>query len=237
MSSSSMSSSRTSSSSTNASIVGALIRKDLYLMRGAMLASIVAGSIGLALIPISRVLAYVGAVTLICVLVILNIFVVMYSVAGERREKTLLFILSLPVSAMDYTLAKVTATAIAFGVPWLFLTAATAITVVVSPIPDGVLPYWMTLLVYLLAYYCALLGVVLLKDSTGWHASAITIGNVSVNFLIPFLLSRPSVVTHGEGPVAVWSTDLVITLVVEILIGLAVLAAGIYVHARRPDFA
>jgi len=218
------------------SIVGSLIRKDLYLMRGAMLAAILSGSFALALMPISRILSYVGAVTLICVLIVLNIYLVMYGVAQERKEKTLLFILSLPVSAMDYTLAKVMATGIAFGVPWLFLTVATAITIVVSPIPNGALPYWITLLCYLLAYYCALLGIALAKDSTGWHAAAITIGNISVNFLIPILLSRPSVSAHGEGPVAVWSQDLVVILVVELLAGLAVLGYGIYAHARRQDF-
>jgi ABC-2 type transport system permease protein len=221
----------------NGSIVLSLIRKDLYLTRGAILAAIVIGSIALALMPISRPLAYVGAVTLICVLIVLNIYLVMYGVAQERRDKTLLFILSLPVSAMEYTVAKVMSTAIAFGVPWLFLTTATVVTIIVSPIPDGVLPYWVTLLVYLLAYYCALLGIALVKDSAGWHAVAITIGNISVNFLIPILLSRPSVVAHADGPVAVWSTDLVVILVVELVIGLAVLGVGIYAHARRPDFA
>ena len=220
----------------NGSIVRSLIRKDLYLVRGAILGSIAAGSLALALMPISRALSYVSAVLLICVLIILNIYLVMYVVAQERRDKTLLFILSLPVSAMEYTVAKVMATGIAFGVPWLFLTAATLITIVVSPIPDGVLPYWTTLLVYLLAYYCALLGVALVKDSAGWHATAITIGNVSVNFLIPFLLTRPSVTAYADGPVVVWSADLVVLLVVELLAGLAILGFGIYAHARRSDF-
>lgn len=220
----------------SSSVVGSLIRKDLYLMRGAMIGAIVTGSFALVLMPISRMLSYVAAVILICVLIVLNIFLVMYGVAQERKEKTLLFILSLPVSAMDYTLAKVMATGIAFGVPWLFLTVATAITIVVSPIPDGVLPYWITLLGYLLAYYCALLGIALVKESAGWHAAAITIGNISVNFMVPVLLSRPSVAAHGAGPVAVWSADLIVILVVELLAGLAVLGYGIYAHARRPDF-
>jgi ABC-2 type transport system permease protein len=218
------------------SIVGTLVRKDLYFMRGAMLAAILTGAFALALMPISRMLSYVSAVILICVLIVLNIFLVMYGVAQERKEKTMLFILSLPVSTMEYTMAKVMATGIAFGVPWLVLAAATAITIVVSPIPDGVLPYWMTLLGYLLAYFCGLLGIALLKDSAGWHAAAITIGNISVNFLIPFLLTRPSVEAYASGPVAVWSGDLVVILVVELLAGLAVLGYGIFAHARRPDF-
>jgi ABC-2 type transport system permease protein len=218
------------------SIIGSLIRKDLYFMRGGMIAAIAAGAAAIALMPISRMLSYVSAVLLICVLIVLNIFLVMHSVAQERKDKTALFILSLPVSAMDYTIAKVMATGIAFGVPWLVLTVATALTIVVSPIPDGVLPYWMTLLGYLLAYFCALLAIALLKDSSGWHAAAITLGNVSVNFLIPFLLTRPSVIAHANGDVAVWSGDLMTILAVELLAGFAMLGYAIHAHARRPDF-
>jgi len=201
-----------------------------------MIAAIAAGAAAIALMPISRMLSYVSAVLLICVLIVLNIFLVMHSVAQERKDKTALFILSLPVSAMDYTIAKVMATGIAFGVPWLVLTVATALTIVVSPIPDGVLPYWMTLLGYLLAYFCALLAIALLKDSSGWHAAAITLGNVSVNFLIPFLLTRPSVIAHANGDVAVWSGDLMTILAVELLAGFAMLGYAIHAHARRPDF-
>jgi ABC-2 type transport system permease protein len=220
----------------NGSIIRTLVRKDLYFVRNWMLAAIGTGAFALALMPISRMLTYIGAVILICVLIVLNIFLVMQVVAQERREKTMLFILSLPVSAMEYTAAKVMAMGIAFGVPWLVLTAATAITILVTPIPDGVLPYWMTLLGYFLAYFCALLAVALLKDSNGWHAAAITIGNVSVNFLIPYLLTRPSVTAHADGPVAVWSGDLMTVLVVELLAGFTVLGYAIHAHARRPDF-
>ena len=51
------------------------------------------------------------------------------------------------------------ANAIAFGVPWLFLTAAAVVVIDATPIPNGMLPFWLALLVYLLLYYCALLGV------------------------------------------------------------------------------
>ena len=61
------------------------------------------------------------------------------------------------------------------------------------------MPFWLTVLVYLLFYYCVLLAVGLISDSTGWHATAIIVGNISVNFLIPFLLSLPSVSGHRQG--------------------------------------
>ena len=220
----------------NGSIVRHLILKDLFLVRWMIAGSIVAGLVALAMMPLGTTSAYVGGVSLVCVLIVLNIFLVMGGVVQEKKDKVLLFVLSLPVSTTQYTVAKVLANAIAFTVPWLVLTAANIVMIDVSQIPNGILPFWVTVLAYLLFYYCALLAVSLVKDSTGWHTTAIIIGNVSVNFLIPFLLARPSVRAHSQGPTAVWTGDIVAIIAVEILAGVAALGLAVYFHSRRPDF-
>mgnify|MGYP003509604158 CR=1 FL=1 len=43
-----------------------------------------------------------------------------------------------------------------------------------------------------------LLAVALTKASNGWNATAITVGNISVNFLIPVLLALPSVLISSS---------------------------------------
>ena len=220
----------------NGSIVRHLVLKDLYLVRWMIAGSIGAGLVALAVMPLGRVSAYVGGVSLICVLVILNIFLVMGGVVQEKKDKVLLFILSLPVSTTQYTVAKVLANATAFIVPWLILTTANIVMIDVSQIPNGILPFWVAVLAYLLFYYCALLAVALVKDTTGWHTTAIIIGNVSVNFLIPFLLSRPSVSANSEGATAIWTGDIVAIIAIEILAGVAALGLAVYFHSRRLDF-
>ena len=106
----------------------------------------------------------------------------------------------------------------------------------VSWIPDGMLPMGAAVLGYLLFYYCVLLSVGLVSDSTGWHATAITIGNVSVNFLIAALHMLPSVIMHRDGPVAVWTADIVTLLVLEVAVGAAAICLGWYVRSRNTDF-
>ena len=64
----------------------------------------------------------------------------------------------------------------------------------------------------------------------------ITVGNVSVNFLIPWLLSRPSVYRNRTGPVAVWTEDIVAVLVVETIVAVTALGLGLYLRSRRTDF-
>jgi ABC-2 type transport system permease protein len=218
------------------SVVWQLILKDLYLVRWMMLSSLVAGAAAVAVIPLGGFAAYVGGVSLICVLIILNIFLVMNSVVQERKDKVLLFVLSLPISTAQYIIAKVAATGIAFLVPWIVLCIATVVTIDWTAIPNGILPYWITILVYLLAYNSALTAVGLATDSSGWHATAITIGNVSLNFLIPILLSLHSVTAHRESPTAVWTGDILAIIALELAIGLGALAGAVYFKSRAGDF-
>lgn len=220
----------------NRSVMGQLILKDLYFSRWLTLGSVLSGVVSVALMPMSTVAAYVGGVFLICVLVILNIMLVMNHVVQERTDKVLLFVLSLPVSVTQYITAKLTANFIAFAVPWLVLTSAAAVMIHTSHIPDGLLPFWLAVLTYLLFYYCVLLAVGLVSASKGWHAVAITAGNISVNLLIPILHSLPSVAAHRDGARAVWTSDILAILALEVLGGALALVLAIRFHSRRSDF-
>jgi hypothetical protein len=219
----------------NGSAVARLIRKDLHLWRWLVIGSLAAGGASIAVMPLTPVASYVGGVAFVCVLVILNIVLVMNGVVQERKDKVHLFILSLPVSTTQYTTAKVVANALAFAVPWAVLTAAALTVVVVSAMPDGLLPFWTVLLAYLLAYYLVLLAVAIVTDSSGWHATAITIGNVSINLLIPLLLNLPSIAAQTNSPRAVWTADVVGMVVGEVLVGAGALGLAIRLRARRTD--
>jgi ABC-2 type transport system permease protein len=217
------------------SIVAQLVRKDLYLLRWMIAGSILGGAVALSIMPLGSVAGYVGGVSLICTLVILNIFLVMTSVVQEQKDKVLLFVLSLPISPMQYVAAKVLANLIAFGGTWLVVTAATVVVIDVTAVPNGVLPFLVTVLVYLLSYHCVLLGVALATDATGWHVTAITVGNISINFLIPYLLGLPAVIEHHNGPTAVWTADVLAILAGEIAFGAAALCLAILLRSRRTD--
>jgi len=219
----------------SSSVVARLIRKDLVLARWPVTGALIGGAASLAIMPLTSVTAYVGGVTFVCVLVILNIILVMHGVVQERKDKTQIFILSLPVSTAQYVAAKVVANALAFTVPWAVLSAAAVVVIVRSSIPDGLLAFWAVLLGYLLAYYFVLLGVALLSDRSGWHASAITVGNISINLLIPALLNLPSIARQTSSPIAVWTADIVALTLGEVLVGAVVLAWAIRYRSRRAD--
>jgi len=220
----------------NRSIVRHLILKDLHLMRWMSRSALVGGLVAVGLMSVSPLPIAGGGVLLVCALVVLNIFLVMHGVVQERKDQVAVFVLSLPVSTTQYVAAKVVANLIAFSVPWLVLTAATLVMIDVSQMPNGFLPFWTAVLGYLFFYYCVLLGVGLMTTSSGWHATAIIAGNISVNFLIMALFASPSVQAYGAGDTAVWTTGMAALVVAEIVGGIAVLAAVVMTHSRRREF-
>ena len=218
------------------SIVSRLILKDLYLGRWLIGGTLLAGAISLATMPLSNVGYYVGSVSLLCVLIVLNIFVNFQFVLGERKDKTQLFVLSLPISTTQYTTAKVISSTLAFGIPWLLLTLGCAAVIDLSAIPNGMIPATVAVLAYVFAYFCVFLGVGLVTESSAWSTTTIIVGNISVNFLIPWLLNQPAVIATRDGAVAVWTNEVVTVIVTELAFGVVALALAIWKSARNRNF-
>ena len=212
-----------------------LILKDLYLLRWLSLGSIAGGLAAAALMTTSALPINAGGLLLICTLIVLLIFLAL-SVVQERKDQVALFVLTLPVSPVEYVTAKTVASLIAFGVPWLILTAAAAMAITLSPIPDGYLPLWMAIMAYFFFYFGALFAVGLTRDSTAWHATAVTAGNISVNFFIMGLFARPAVIAHGHGPTAVWTVDLQALVAGALVGGVIALVLGVVLFSRRASY-
>ena len=216
----------------SAPIVRQLILKDLYLLRWMMIGSIGAGAAAIAIMPLSPISGYVGAVSLVCTLIILNIFLVMNGVAQEKKDKVILFILSLPVSTTQDPVAKVAANAIAFLVPWLVLTIATFAVVDISATPERPPPLLACRTGIHLFYYCALLAVGLVW---GFRRRAHD-GDHRRQHFVQLLHSIPaqaaSVAAHAKGDTAVWTGDIIAILGAELVAGGLALGSAVYLRSR-----
>jgi hypothetical protein len=219
----------------SASTLRRLVAKDLYLFRWLSLGAIVGGLSAAAMMTTSALPINAGGLLFICTVVVLNIFLAMAAVQ-ERKEHTALFVLSLPVSPVEYATAKAIATALAFGVPWLVLTAAVVLAIDVSPIPNGYLPFWLAVQAYQFFYFGALAAVGLNTDSTGWHATVITTGNISLNIFILVLFTWPAVMAHASGTAAVWPAEVVGLIVAALGGGILALVSGVVVYSRRTHY-
>jgi ABC-2 type transport system permease protein len=220
------------------SIVTRLILKDFYLQWPTLAGSLLLGfaMLAIALFGGGPITFYVGSVSFICVLILLNILLVSSIVAAEKKDRVMLFVLSLPVSTTQYALAKLVSSLLAFLVPFCLLGAAALLVIALTSIPHGLIPLTLAVMMYVCLYFCIFLGVALAVDSAGWNTVVIICGNVLLNFLIAWLLNRPSVALASKGTVTIWSPEILATLAVEILGSLLALAAALLVILRKKDF-
>jgi ABC-type transport system involved in multi-copper enzyme maturation permease subunit len=218
------------------SIVWRLIAKDLYLYRWLIGAAL---GVGLASLFIPRFGDGPGAtlILLLTSVVALGVFIGIYGIMNERKEKSLLFVLSLPISTRQYTLAKVAAALIAFLIPWSILTATiVGLTLSFDPPPDGMLPTSITMMLFFLANFCVLITLALITHSEFWAVAAVLSTNISVSFYMTMVPGLPGLREHAVGPTPVWSPTVLTILGVEAIVIVLSLAALFFVQSKKKDF-
>jgi ABC-2 type transport system permease protein len=220
------------------SIVMRLILKDFYLQWPLIAGSLLLGfaMLGIALFGGGPITFYVGSVSFICVLILLNVLLVGATVAQEKKDRVMLFVLSLPVSTTQYALSKLLSSLVAFLVPFCLLGAAAILVIALRPIPHGLIPLTLAVMMYVCVYFCIFLAVALAADSVAMNTIVIICGNVLLNFLIAWLLSRPAVALALKGPVVIWPAPILVTLAIEIVGSLLALAAALVMILRKKDF-
>jgi hypothetical protein len=193
-----------------------------------VLASVFAGAAGGA----TRNIAFILVVT--CV-VGLGVFLAIFCVLTERQTRAVLFVLSLPVSPMQYTMAKVGASLLAFLLTWVVITGTiVGLNIAFEPPPDGNLPGIAAMMAFFLANFCFLLSVGLIATS---EFAAIA-GILGTNTAVPIYMTTvmPAISTNPDGPVAVWSPAIMTTLGIEAAVIAISLSLALLVLSRRKDF-
>src|SRR6185369_8977510 len=114
------------------SVVRALILSDWNRHRFFILLSIFGGILAVALVQLGgELLTVLGSTWFFVSLIVLGSMLPVSNVINERKKQTLTFLMSLPISAGQYTTAKIASTFGMFMVPWLSL-VVTAISLIVS---------------------------------------------------------------------------------------------------------
>lgn len=218
----------------NSSMIRRLVAKDLYLYRWMIVGSTVAG---VASLLVSGLHGIIGLIMFMTTIVALGVFIAMYGILAERKEKSLLFVLSLPVSPLQYTTAKVLAALIAFLVPVLVLaTVAISLNLAFDPPPNGEMPLTVAMMGLFLANFCILVALMLVTGHEAWAVAGILITNLTVPVFMSVVTGLPGVAEHIQGPVVVWSPTFLTILGIEAAVCVLVLGLAFYVQSRKKDF-
>ncbi len=224
-------------SEQNVEMIKLLVVKDWQVYQK-QLAGYLAGLVlALSLIGTAKPWSFnAGGLLLIVLLISTGFFAIGHIVLNERKEQTLPFVMSLPVTPVTFYIAKLLAGLIIYLAPFALVVSTTAFLVLFTPLPDGLLVYAMLVYFFMLMTHCVALCVAVAIESEGWN---IFIQMALMTMLGPFMLwarNLQSIVANLGTDHIVWSPDVLSVLAAELLVVVLVLGWTSWAHARKTSF-
>jgi|HubBroStandDraft_1064217.scaffolds.fasta_scaffold109164_2 ABC-2 type transport system permease protein len=223
---------------TQISVVRQLVWKDVQLFRTSILGTMAAGGAGLAALLLRReVVSIVGTIVFFIALILAGAMLPSASILNERKKQTLPFIMSLPISPMQYTTAKLVSTLAMFAIPWLTLTAAALWLILVQGVlRPGTIPVMLILVLFQPLCMCVFTAMTLVGETEGWNVAANIICNSSHGMVWLAITLTPSLITHVAEPKPVWNSTVFTALGWELALIVLTLAITYFLQSRKRDF-
>jgi len=221
----------------HSSMIKAIVYKDWYFNKKLLLLFSLFGFISVYLLSFNSFVFYLGLVLLISIVIIIGALLIFSTVVNERKKQTLPFLMSMPMTYMDYTKAKLIFNLSAYFTAWLLLLVATLAVVFYSEhLPNGLIPYAVILLIEILVAFILVLATALVSESEVGTIVVVSITNIGVSLFMFFIVSIQGIAKHMEGPVAVWNSTAISIISIEIFIALLIIAMTFYLQSRKKDF-
>lgn len=223
--------------SLNIPVIRLLVAKDWHLFQKQLAAYVLAGMFSMCLLGLAKPWSfYLGSLMLIIVMVAAACSSISTSLLVERKEQTLAFVMSLPVSPMDFTLAKLAGNLLTFAVPFGVMVVGTLALVTLTPLPDGLFVYSLLLFAYILFAYSISLAMVMGLESEGWATFAMIGPMVLINPYLMALSQIDAIQSAVSKDAIVWSPQALAILVTLIVLSVVVLGLTTRHHARKAAF-
>ncbi|MFK8013137.1 MAG: ABC-2 transporter permease [Marinicellaceae bacterium] len=223
--------------SKHPSVINAIIRKDWTFNKKYLLLFFTVALLSVAMLSVESRVFYIGMVLLLSVLILIGALLVTTTVVNERKNHTLTFLISLPLTYMDYTKAKMIINLASYFVIWIILVTSTIAVIFYSEhLPNGLIPYALILLIELMVAFILILATALISESETWTIVVMTITNIGFSLFMFLTASIASINQHMEGPIPIWNSTALMIIGIEILIGILIIGATFYFQSRKKDF-
>lgn len=222
---------------SDADMVGKLIIKDWQVYQKQLAGYVAAMLLALGLVGMGTpMMAAAGALLLLVLLLVVGSYAIHSSITAERKQQTVPFIMSLPVTPMDVYWGKLLANLVIYLVPFLLVVAGLLALILTTPRPDGTVPWVVVVALFLLANFCVSLCVAIAVDSEGWNIFAMLVLMTLIGPFIYWVSRLDGIIQYLQTDDIVWSAPVLGIVAAE----LAVIAMAIFVtnwmHARKASF-
>lgn len=222
--------------SLNIHLITKLIIKDWHLTRK-IIAMYMGGAIlALSFISLGEAAFYMASVLLICMLIGLGNHQIAITLINERKEQTLPFIMSLPISPLDYAVAKLISNASIFFIPWLLILLALLAVLFTTDLPNGLVPYSVIFCTFFLLNYFLTWAVGMAIESEGGIIFVMVFLNCLTSPFMYVLGKTPALMSNIQGKEAIWNSTSIGILSAEIILSLLALAVAFYIQSRKKTF-
>lgn len=214
-----------------------LIVKEFQMYQKQFAAYVIGLLIGLTLIGMAKTWAfYAGGMILLVLLICVGGFAIQSSLLNERREHTLTFMMSLPLTPMTFFWSKVLANLVLYLVPFTIVLAGTAFLVLFTPLPDGILIWSFLIYGFLATNYFISLSAALVLESEGWN---IFVQIAVSTFVGPFMVFIGTIDAIGkkiQSNEVVLSQEALGIFALELTVMVLALAFARSVYRRKDSF-
>jgi len=223
---------------TNVNMVRILMRKDLQLVAAPALTYFAGGVLALGLMSVhAEGSYYAGVVLLITALMALGFHPAIATAVGERKGQTLAFVMSLPITPTDYTVAKLAVNLLVFFVPWTLLLLGCAMLIHWrADLPDGLIPLAVILFGVVAASSVVILCVGVATESMPLTIVTQVASNLAFQGVMFSASNNPQIKAAMAGDVVAWSPPVLGYLGVYACIILLALAATVWAQSRKTSF-
>lgn len=220
----------------NIPLIKILVKKDWYLTRKFM-ALYMGGSIfSLTFISVGEWQFVMGVTLLMSMVIGMANHLVSLTILNERKEQTLPFIMTLPITPTDYAVAKLIANKSLFFIPWLAILIMTIGVFKFTAVPDGLIPLSIILCSYFLLSYCVVWAVGMTVETEGIVILVMVVMNCLIGPLIYILGAIPEISSHFKSATQVWNSTSAGVLALEFCLIIVSLAVAFYLQARKRTF-
>lgn len=222
---------------SDAGMVRKLIVKDWQVYQK-QLAGYVAGMLfALGLIGMGTPwMAAAGALLLLVLLLVVGSYAIQSSIMSERKQQTVPFIMSLPVTPMDFYWGKLLANLVIYLVPFLLVTGGLLALILTTPRPDGTVTWVVIIAMFMLVIFCVSLCVAIAIDSDGWNVFTMLALMTLVGPFIFWVSRLDGIAPHLDTDDIVWSAPVVGLLAAELAVIAVTILVTSWIHSRKSSF-
>lgn len=219
------------------SIVKQLVLKDLKIMRPYAIGYWLGGILAILIAIFGGDSAgIVATILFVAALFGAGVHCAMQTVFEERRQQTLPFMMSLPITIREYTSGKLIANLLLVGGIWLSLSAASYVIFIGEAMPNGAIPFMTIVLVGIFVAYIVVLSTTLIFETTAPTMIAIVAANLLTQALLWWIADLHGIRSTIGGQAVVWNSTALTVLFAQAATIIGLVIVTYLLQARKTSF-